>query len=292
MVCENCGKQHNGLFGSGRFCCKSCAVSFTNKQRTLKEETRNKISETLKILHKPKIKYCKFCGSIIQKPRTQYCCKEHRIIFAYRLPTLIKYFAFDTTTLGTHDAIKEYDRIRQMLYNLYWTEHKSSADIAKMFNYTTHVENITNKLFKMLDIPKKSVSQAVHENYLSGKLNNIQSNSRYKCGWHSTWSNKQVYLRSSYELDYAKQLDESKTDYEVETLRIRYFCTKDNKYKVAIPDFYIPTTNTIVEVKSNYTLDVGNMRDKVKSYIENGYNFKLILEHKEIDIDKIEIITQ
>lgn len=60
-----------------------------------------------------------------------------------------------------------------MLYNLYWTEHKSSADIAKMFNYTTHVENITNKLFKMLDIPKKSVSQAVHENYLSGKLNNI-----------------------------------------------------------------------------------------------------------------------
>ena len=42
-----------------------------------------------------------------------------------------------------------------MLYNLYWTEHKSSADIAKMFNYTTHVENITNKLFKMLDIPKK-----------------------------------------------------------------------------------------------------------------------------------------
>ena len=29
------------------------------------------------------------------------------------------------------------------------------------------------------------------------------------------------------------------------------------------------------------------MKDKVKSYRENGFNFKLILEHKEVDLDTL-----
>lgn len=25
MKCEQCGKEHDGTFGSGRFCCRSCS---------------------------------------------------------------------------------------------------------------------------------------------------------------------------------------------------------------------------------------------------------------------------
>ena len=57
--------------------------------------------------------------------------------------------------------------------------------------------------------------------------------------------------------------------------------------RVAIPDFYIPNTNTIVEIKSTYTLDVQNMKDKVKKYKELGYDFKLILNHQEVNIDEM-----
>lgn len=57
--------------------------------------------------------------------------------------------------------------------------------------------------------------------------------------------------------------------------------------RVAIPDFYIPSTNTIVEIKSTYTLDVQNMKDKVKKYKELGYDFKLILNHQEVNIDEM-----
>ena len=31
-VCENCGKEHDGSYGSGRFCSKECARSYSSKQ--------------------------------------------------------------------------------------------------------------------------------------------------------------------------------------------------------------------------------------------------------------------
>ena len=67
---------------------------------------------------------------------------------------------------------------------------------------------------------------------------------------------------------------------------IKYFNTNLNEYHCAIPDFYLPETNTIVEIKSNWTLDIQEMKDKVKAYKDLGYNFKLILEHK----DKTELV--
>lgn len=120
-----------------------------------------------------------------------------------------------------------------------------------------------------------------------GRSTISNNNTHYKSGYHITWDNKRVFLRSSYEFDYAKYLDDNKIEYYVEKLRIKYFCSKTNIYKISIPDFYIPSTNTIVEIKSNYTLDIINMKDKVKYYKKNGYNFKLILEHNEINIDEI-----
>ncbi|MBO6273814.1 hypothetical protein J6O48_13715 [bacterium] len=85
-------------------------------------------------------------------------------------------------------------------------------------------------------------------------------------------------------MDYAKQLDEQKIDYEVEFLRIKYINTKDNKEHCAIPDFYIPDSNSIIEIKSDWTFDKQEMIDKFKAYKNLGYNCKLILEHKEINL--------
>ena len=232
----------------------------------------------------PAMKNCKFCGKEFDPKISRsklYCCRNHAVIYSYKLKTLIKYFGFDKSFIETYKAEEEYERIRNMLYDLYWNKNKSSSDIAKMFNYTSHIENIANKVFKMLDIPKKTVSQAVLNNYMNGQI--APCSNMYRNGWYTTWNNKKVFLRSSYEFDYAKLLDEQYIDYEVEKLRISYYNTIAKSIKVAIPDFYIPSTNTIVEIKSNYTLDVQNMKDKIKAYKEAGYNFKLILEHKEIE---------
>ena len=33
MICENCGKEYDCSYGSGRFCSKSCSISYGNKNR-------------------------------------------------------------------------------------------------------------------------------------------------------------------------------------------------------------------------------------------------------------------
>lgn len=76
-----------------------------------------------------------------------------------------------------------------------------------------------------------------------------------------------------------KELDRERIEYYTEPFRIQYFDTEEEIIRIAIPDFYIPSTNTIVEVKSEYTYNRQNMIDKVKSYRELGYDFKLLYEH-------------
>ena len=43
----------------------------------------------------------------------------------------------------------------------------------------------------------------------------------------------------------------------------------------------------IVEIKSDWTLNIQEMKDKVKAYNDLGYNFKLILEHQEVDLNTL-----
>ncbi len=44
--CESCGKQHEGTYGSGRFCSAACARSFSTKSR--REEINKRVSEKMK----------------------------------------------------------------------------------------------------------------------------------------------------------------------------------------------------------------------------------------------------
>ena len=84
-----------------------------------------------------------------------------------------------------------------------------------------------------------------------------------------------------------EKLDSSKTIYEVESIRLTYFNRSKNREAVAIPDFYIPSTNTIIEIKSDYTLDIDEMIDKFNAYISSGYSPILVLEKEEIDLFNI-----
>lgn len=301
MICENCGKEHNGNYGSGRFCCKQCARAFSTKNMIKNRKKKTVCSKcgaeievsiysnTSKVLCKKcktNKRKCNICGREYNEGECcqNIFCKEHNL---QHFRNLIKYFGFDKSKLGTTEVEIEFNRVRNELYDLYWNKNLSSTQIAKIYNYKSNPTNITQKFFKTyLNIPVKSVKESVKENYFENRQSRQIINNQYKCGWHTTWNNKEVYLRSSYELDYANELDKKHIDYDCECLRIKYLNTKDNEYHCAIPDFYLKDTNTIVEIKSNWTLDIQNMKDKFKVYKELGYNCKLILEHKEIDIYK------
>ena len=297
MICENCGRKHDGSYGSGRFCSKECAKSFSSKNINYKEVKKancilcgkelfiNKMASLNKCkcpdCANSKVKKCSICGNLYQSRlgcQNEFC-KKHNY---QQFKSLIKYFGFDKNKLGTNEVEKEFNRIRTLLYNEYWVENHSSSEICKKYNYP-NAGNLTAKVFKYLNIISKTNYEANHENYLLGRIKpNVSP--IYKQQWYTTWNNKEVYLHSSYELDYAKELDKQKVNYEVENLRIKYFDSQKQEYRCAIPDFYIPSENLIVEIKSEYTLDKQNMMDKKKAYLDLGYNFKLICDHKELEL--------
>jgi len=291
MICENCGKEHNGSYGSGRFCCKECARSFStkNESHTLKEAKCIDCGKQIYINKRAsiktckcnecstKIKYCKFCGQIKDKFHDHSICKKHQIFHS------LEKFGFNKDVVGTIYLFDEYNRIREIIETWYLINSSNEFLLKQDFNYTSGSANF-HKLLKSLDIQSFNHSQAIRKAIEEGKLIIPVDNVHFKTEWHITWNNKEVFLRSSYESDYAKDLDEQKVDYEVETLRIKYFDTQQNEYRCAIPDFYIPSENMIVEIKSSWTLDEQNMKDKMKAYKELGYKFKLICDHKELEL--------
>ena len=44
-ICENCGIEHNGSYGSGRFCSCKCARGFSTKNK--RKEINEKVSKSL-----------------------------------------------------------------------------------------------------------------------------------------------------------------------------------------------------------------------------------------------------
>lgn len=76
--CENCKKEHNGMYGSGRFCSIKCSKSFSTKDK--RKEINEKISNTLKGNGNPDVKLtCKNCENNFEinwKKRHQLFCSR------------------------------------------------------------------------------------------------------------------------------------------------------------------------------------------------------------------------
>jgi len=288
MKCEKCGKEHDSSYGSGRFCSKECARSFsTSKEiRTTKNVNCIQCGKELEVDKRASSKLCK-CEECKKRNRKkkcsicgQYKCLRKDICKKYQLfPTLIKYFGFDENVIGTIGIYKEFERIKTILYNEYIDCRLSSMELAEKYNYKW--KHCFTNILKGLNIPIRNKSDSNKNTILMGRRK-LPNNYKYKCGWHTSWNGKKYFYRSGYELDYCKELDDKKIDYEMESLRFLYWDSQQQKERVAIPDFHIIDEHLIVEIKSDYTYDEQNMKDKVKEYKKHGYDFKLILEHEEM----------
>jgi len=96
---------------------------------------------------------------------------------------------------------------------------------------------------------------------------------------------KNLILRSNWEREVAEFLDKNGFLWEYETKRIPYWATERNIEATTIPDFYIPSKNLIIEVKSNAEFNSQKTRDKINAIKEKGFNFVLV-GRKEIELIK------
>ena len=96
MICENCGKEHDGSFGTGRFCSNSCLKSFSSRKN--RKETNRKIS--LSILERRNfiklktdftVRYCKDCHKKLGfRNKTGYCRSCYRKFHVEHTPESIE----------------------------------------------------------------------------------------------------------------------------------------------------------------------------------------------------------
>lgn len=318
-ICKNCGKEFKSVEKKSKFCCKSCACTYNNLHRTSTTKGKTKTVKCIKCnkdivvsLHSnksshiceqckkmnaiidynnhhknlktykqlvPKLEQnipCKVCGRL--KCNDDFCRGGNGGVMR-RLYSLVQ-FGLDPDSIGTNRIFEEYEKVKSNLYDLYVNKQLSTVEIAKLFNYKYNAAHVIYSF----GIPIRNWSKSQYISNLKETHKTTFKSNIYKSQWYKTWNNKDVYLHSSYELDYAKYLDENKIDYEVEYLRIKYYDSQQERYRCAIPDFYIPSTNTIVEIKSNWTYDEQNMKDKFKAYEDLGYTTKLVLDHKEINL--------
>ena len=274
-ICEICGKTMILPITSPKVICDDC-----KKIQVL--NTNN-----FKNYNKYNIRYCYYLKNECLLDDNKECffrnigfCNTHKGI-KQKFDTLVKYINFNKKYIGDYqNLIKEYfnkkDEIQKLIDN-----GKSMVDIC--IQYTGSPKK-GNTIFKLLNIQTRNLSESIQNAINQHKIINQSAVKKYKIEWHTTWDNKKFFLRSSYETNYANELDKKQILYEVESLRIYYFDSQKHKKRIAIPDFYLPETNTIVEIKSNYTLDEQNMKDKFKAYKDLGYNTKLICDYKEIEI--------
>ena len=312
FICLKCKKEHDGSFGSGKFCCRKCANSrnfkeeinktkkgicsicqniiIINKRANIKvicsscKELRKKEKYLFRIKGQKSNKrlVCNWCGELKKNCERKEICRSKSV--AQLVRSLIKYFSFDKNVLGSKRFYQEFDRIKESLLKDYFENEMSTVDLQKKYNC------LNQRVYKVLHFftngKLRSISEANHLVAKNGKFKKS-----YVYIKHKTWDNREIGLRSKLELDYVQKLDEQKIFYEVEKLRIPYWDSSAEKERIAICDFFIPSFNLLVEIKSTFILSqqLINLKDKVKAYKERGFNFKLILDKKEVDIDSLQI---
>ena len=269
VKCDNCGKifqRYSSWLGYSKsglhFCCNQCRGQYSRR-----------ISDYNRVYDDRRCRMCNCFIDDCDDDIRRFICRiqalyNHRSIFWKIVSKL---------NLTNNDFVTNIRLIRMLLFNLYITQRKSIVDILKLLQLKPTMTVQLANLLNAFNIQIRSLSEAKFNADLNHPPHK-PAYSRYKCGYHTSWEGITFYYRSSYELAYANQLDEQKISYRVESLRIPYFNTITNKQSVAIPDFYLPDANTIVEIKSNYTYNKQNMIDKVAAYKQLGYNFELILE--------------
>ena len=279
--CLNCGKELQNH--KNKFCDRSCAASFNNKNRKRNKwdiDQKQKFSEkSIKNIdkHIGYNKYiCKYCGEITNK--SSYVCSTCKP-YVNRIK-IYKQFGIISGSLKYRN-----EKLKQLLYEEYFINEKSTIMIEKEYNVSNQsIWNILKREFGGCRNLSEGVSLAFKEGRLNISISD-KTEYQYKTGTHISWDGKKYKYRSSWEDQYMTELDKNKIKYQYEPFCVTYFNTIKQCNKLAFPDFYLPETNEIIELKSSYTLgDIQIMKDKFKAYLALGYKPKLLLDWKYVNI--------
>ena len=250
MTCENCGKEHDGSYGSGRFCSKSCKCAFNAKKNHWnKNETREW--------------KCECCGLVFPTRRK---LKEHQHETNHLLDNkhmVVKSENPICPFCGEKHETKQGMKLHQRL-----CKKNPNRDI-ELVNKLSEIQKISgNKKETKL---KHSLS-AIKNNFWKYRAENpILYESKF---------NGAIKLDSEWELIVAKRLDELNLNWYRPRIRIPYIDNQGYE-KGYFPDFYVEDYKCFIEVKAPYIAKRQNKNGKI-DYLKSHYDFIFWIEDEEL----------
>lgn len=267
----HCKECNNVIDGFGEmFCSRSCAATYTNKTRD--RSIYDRLSRTLSEQHVKQKNSCRciHCNDEFLSWKKVIVC-DVCSKWSQNIPMFKSLGCYERGVKLSECNIKALS----ILSDLYFNKKYSKPEIKQLVGVDTHS---LFKYFKKNGISLRNGSEALSNAFENGRSKLPHGHPHYKCGWHTSWQGRHVYYRSSYELKYCLFLDDKRIPYEMEFKRFLYYDTQEKKNRFAVPDFYLPLENRIVEVKGEWTYDPIEMEDKKKVYVEAGYAFTLLRE--------------
>lgn len=265
--CLHCGKE---IAEGRKFCSRSCSASYNNLRRERKPWTE----EQRKKVQKRETQVCRFCGKLTgRKVLLRYVngvCSECKQ-YLPRLKTISTFgFANGPLKDGYFRTIKQIEKE--------YESGESTATLSARYG-------LDDLVFRgyLKDIRSRAEGR---RNALEQGRSELTISPRYESGTHYSWCGKKFEYRSSWERKYMEDLDKEKIPYEYEPFTIRYWDSVQKKSRVAVPDFYLPETKELIEIKSSWTYKgkEQEMKDKFSRYRELGYKPKLLLDWKYVKI--------
>lgn len=284
-ICPKCNKPIPFEKRNNKFCSRSCANSYTNSMRERKpwnEEQRKNMSEviTKDPTHIGYKKYiCKYCGNITNSKNK--CCEDCK-------PYIQNIRTFNKLGFKKGSLKDRYNSSNKLICEEYFDNKESLNTLVKKYNLDV---TIIYKFIKNDPRGCRSISDGLKLAIKEGRLDFSKTyHNGFITGKHKSWDGKVYTYRSSWEDKYMNLLDERKVNYIFEPFHIEYYDSIKNTNRYAFPDFYLPDTNEIIELKSTYTIEgkIQEMKDKFKAYKDLGYKPKLFLDWEFVDIDKLE----
>ena len=226
MICEYCQNDHNGDYGSGRFCSSKCARSFSSNNN--RDEINKKISKKLKgnrCIKGGLIKLCDYgCGkeALHQLKNKKWCCEDsyNKCISARNKNSDgIKKAHIDgrVQSFPKNAYLKGHDSFRKNLqekYDLLEFDEKPFAEKTRIIlyeqNYRCAICNIQDWCGQPLTL---------HLDHIDGNNDNEKrENLRYICpNCHSqtkTYCGKNIKNKPVNKKELKKALDNSKNIYQ------------------------------------------------------------------------------
>jgi hypothetical protein len=280
-LCKNCGNEtefYNKLSKGYKLCCsKKCSskiICSSRKENWIKiygVDHPFKNSEIYDKVKKTKLQRYNNENYINEKKIKKTNLEKYGVEFCSQRKEIAE--KIQKTTKKTYENKNIIEKRKETMRIRYGKEHSMQLNECKEKRKKTckeryGIENYNNhEQAKQTCINKFGVSNPMHN---IQSFERMQKSQRIKKIFRDT----NIWYQGSYELDFLENFYNSFPDIQ-RAPSIKYFF--DNKNKVYYPDFYIPSLNLIIEIKSLYYYKKHKKIVEIKEKNVISKNFKYIM---------------